>query len=433
MNCFSDDKEVAMRMRSVVAVVPVLATAMLLAVPQADASTARVPARPVITSTGPASSAIHPASRVLYDVLSGLSCTTQPDNPSITSSCLAVGIRTDGPYIAGLEEFSDSSTWYSNIVGGIGNATEPVEVSCVPQLSDIPTCVAVGEHFNNPKYAEQLVEIGDANGFSPVFYRNPRGSTWSVLDAVSCVTASFCMMVGEAGTTRRTSHGLKYISHATAYRWDGGAAHRLKVPAPANARTTELAGVSCPAATSCLAVGNYTSSSGRFLPYSAQWTSGTWTIRAAKTIHGKRETVFQDVSCAAAGSCVAVGDAIEQGSAAFAEQYSGTTWTKMPVTAGSASGFNSVSCPTSMYCVAVGVRGTRSLIQAWSGSSWASQTVPATAAPFTRDELLHVSCVSPTICTAVGYRHNPAVRFSYRTLALGWDGASWTIQTTINE
>jgi hypothetical protein len=41
--------------------------------------------------------------------------------------------------------------------------------------------------------------------------------------------------------------------------------------------------------------------------------------------------------------------------------------------------------------------------------------------------------VTAAICTAVGYRHNPAVRFSFQTLALGWNGSRWTIQKTINE
>lgn len=413
-----------MRVRSVVAGLPILAAVVLLAAPQAGAST--VPA-PMVAKSG-----ATPASRILYDVFDGVSCTTQPDNPSLPSVCQAVGIFDDGPYIEGLDEWS-TNTWGSNIFGGIGNATEPLEVSCVPQLYSIPVCVAVGERFNNPKYPVQLVSTGGYGSFSPVAYDNPKGAKWSVLDDVSCASATFCMTVGEAGTTRRTSHGLRYIGHATADRFDGSALHPLKVPAPARARTSELAGVSCPTTTSCMAVGNYTNSAGRLRPYSALWSSGTWTIRSAKAIHGKAETLFQDVSCFAAGSCVAVGDAVKPGSAAFAEQFAGSAWTAMPVSAGSRTGFNSVSCPTASYCVAVGGRGSKSLIQAWDGSDWAAQPAPVTKAPFTTDDLLHVSCVSPTLCTAVGYRHNPAVRYSYHTLALAWSGSAWVIQSTYNE
>jgi hypothetical protein len=44
-----------------------------------------------------------------------------------------------------------------------------------------------------------------------------------------------------------------------------------------------------------------------------------------------------------------------------------------------------------------------------------------------------VSCISPARCVAVGYRHDPAVRYSFRTLALGWNGKTWTFEKTINE
>ncbi len=84
-------------------------------------------------------------------------------------------------------------------------------------------------------------------------------------------------------------------------------------------------------------------------------------------------------------------------------------------------------------CVAAGQQGARSLIERWNGTRWSAQTVPATVKPLTTDLLFHVSCVTPAICTAVGYRHNPAARFSFHTLALGWNGSSWTIQKTNNQ
>jgi hypothetical protein len=297
--------------------------------------------------------------------------------------------------------------------------------------------VAVGYHFTNPAFMTELVATGDANGFSPLSLGNPRGTTWSVLDDVSCASSTRCMLVGAAGTTRQTTHGLRYLSHATAYLWNGSALRQLTVPAPAHNQGSELAGVSCRTATTCMTVGNYTSPTGRFLPYSALWTNGTWHVRVTPTIRGKATTVFQAVSCAAAASCVAVGDAFSPGDTAFAERYANGRWTVLRVVAKPQSVFFSVSCPARSRCVAVGQQGTqhglRSLIEAWNGTGWAVQPVPATAAPFTINALGHVSCVTAAICTAVGYRHNPAVRFSDRTLALGWNGSKWTIQKTIDK
>jgi hypothetical protein len=279
----------------------------------------------------------------------------------------------------------------------------------------------------------QLVATGGDNGFSPLALGNPRGANWSVLADVSCARSTSCMLVGAAGTARRTPRGLVYTSHATVYRWNGTALRQLAGPAPAHARSSELAGVSCPTTTTCMAVGNYTNAAGRSLPYSALRTNGMWHVQAVPTVRGRASTTFQAVSCPTAAGCVAVGDADTPGFTAFAEQYAGGRWTLQRIAAEPQSAFFSVSCLAKSHCVAVGRHGARSLIAAWNGTRWTVQPVPGTAAPLTTNELLHVSCVTPTICTAVGYRHNPAVRFSFRTLAIGWNGSRWTIQKTINE
>jgi hypothetical protein len=422
-------KKAAMRMRSMFIVIPALAAAVLAAAGPAGASTA---AQGRVGRAGPVSLA-SPASRTLDDVFNGDSCTTQPDNPAITSTCVAVGFFADGPTVAGLMEDSSNGKWGGNIFGGIGTVTEPIEVSCVPQPEDIPACVAVGEHYTNPRFPAQLVETGGDNGFSPVAFRNPKGASWSVLDDVSCASTTFCMLVGGAGTTRRTAHGLRYLSHATAYRWNGSGLTRLAPPAPAHARDAQLGGVSCPTATSCMAVGSYTNAAGRLLPYSALWTSGAWKVRAARTIGGKATTTFEAVACTAAATCVAVGEAVKPGTTAFAERYSAGQWTVQRIAPRRRSAFFSVSCPAASVCVAAGQQGARSLIERWNGSRWSAQAVPATVKPLTTDLLFHVSCVTPSICTAVGYRHNPAARFSFHTLALGWNGSAWTIQKTNNQ
>lgn len=418
-----------MRARSVLIALPAAACILALSITPA-AAVAKVSGQ-VPRALGPA--AVSPGAPTLDDVFNGDSCTTQPDNPSIKSSCVAIGFRADGPFVEGLMEFSTNNKWFGNTFGSLQTVTEPIEVSCVPQQSSLPTCVAVGEHFTNPNFPAQLVALGDVNGFSPTAFSNPKGATWSVLDDVSCATATSCLLVGTAGTTKRTSKGLVHISHATAYRWNGNRLLRLPGPAPAHAKDAELGGVSCASATSCMAVGDYTSARGRLIPYSALLTGRTWHVQLAKSV-GRTSTIFQGVSCAAAAKCVAVGNAASgRSTAAFAERYSGGSWKLQRIVTKRQSAFIGVSCPTVSYCVAAGQHGTRALIEAWNGTRWAVQTVPGTPAPLTTDGLLHVSCVSQTICTAVGFRHNPRSRFSFHTLALGWNGSKWTIQKTINE
>ncbi len=421
-----------MRIRAVLIFTTLLAATLFLAVAPAEAASvapgSRAAAARQLPSAGRDLDGV-----VLDNVLNSVSCTTQPDSPSITSACTAVGYFADGGYVNGLVESSANGQWGGQIFGSIGTVTDPLAVSCVPQAEDIPVCVAVGETFTNAKYPRLLVATGGANGFSPVVYRNPKGSTWSELTEVSCVTATFCMLVGEAGTTKHTAHGLRYLAHATAFRWNGTSLHQLHVAAPAGARSPGFASVSCPTATSCMAVGDYTASGGRVLPYSALWTGGSWRVQQGQRVGGRKSTIFEGVSCAAAGTCVAVGEAAKPGAETFAEQYLAGKWQVMPSAARSRAALYSVSCPAASYCVGAGNRGGRSLIEAWNGTSWATQAVPATAAPLTVDVLQHVSCVSATICTAVGFRHNPHSRYSYHTLAVGWNGTKWVVQKTVND
>lgn len=180
-------------------------------------------------------------------------------------------------------------------------------------------------------------------------------------------------------------------------------------------------------------IGSYTTPGGRTLPSSALWINGRWRIQVAPTVRGKAYIVFQAISCAAWTNCVAVGEADGAGYTLFAERYLHGRWTMLRAVADPFSALYNVSCPTQSYCLAAGQLGNRSLIEAWNGARWTLQRVPVTGRPFTVDVLFHVSCVTPRICTAVGYRHNPANRYSYQTLALGWNGSSWTIQKTINE
>jgi hypothetical protein len=440
-----------MRMRSALIAIPVVVSALVTAVLPAGASPAGpgrlagpppagptlalvtqagMPGLPGLPVAGPEGRAAAP---ILEDVFNGDSCTKQPDNPAIKSTCVAVGFFSGVFSVNGLLEFSNNGQWFGNIFRGLQTVTDPIEVSCVPQPSTNAVCVAVGEHYANPDFPVQLVATGGVNGFSPVRVGNPTGANWSALGDVSCLRSTFCMLVGAAGTARQTPRGLVFTEHATAYRWNGTALRQPAVPAPAHARASDLAGVSCATATTCMAVGNYTSATGRFLPYSALWTSGAWHVLATPTIRGWADTIFQAVSCVRAAGCVAVGDAVTPGFTALAERYAGGRWTVQRIASEPLSAFFSVSCPVASHCVAAGEHGTRSLIEAWNGTRWTVQPVPGTGVPLTTNAIGHVSCVTPAICTAVGYRHNPAVRFSYQTLALGWNGSRWTIQKTINE
>jgi hypothetical protein len=387
--------------------------------------------------TGPPRPA-SPATASLDDKLNGDSCTPLDNGSAATANCMAVGFFQDGSTVQPLAlNWQQGSPWTG--LGTVPNANTkntvnlPVEVSCVAPDKLRPVCLMAGEHYSNIRSPAQLAEVWDGT-WTKLSSGNPTGSTWSALEDVSCRTARFCMLTGEAGTVQHTSKGEVFPSHATAYRWDGSKLTRLTVPAPPGGRDAELAGVSCPSTTDCLAVGNYTRADGKSQAYSAHWSGGRWTVQNARNLKSEVLTLFESVSCISRTRCEAVGTTLTPGSRAFAEVWSNGAWQTQPSAAKANANLFGVTCPAPGHCFAAGALGSRSLIEAWDGSHWSAQITPVTAAPRSGSALTHVSCVTPDLCEAVGYRFSRSRSDATpHTLALGWDGKHWTVQPTVNQ
>lgn len=96
------------------------------------------------------------------------------------------------------------------------------------------------------------------------------------------------------------------------------------------------------------------------------------------------------------------------------------------------SRLDGVSCPSATACVAVGGAGgnigspgVRTLAEGWAGARWSLQTLPRPPGSlFT--QLAGVSCPSTTRCTAVGSNLSPFG--STMLLAERWDGERWRLQ-----
>jgi hypothetical protein len=125
-----------------------------------------------------------------------------------------------------------------------------------------------------------------------------------------------------------------------------------------------LAGVSCPAAGSCVAVGDYEDAAGSQPGLIETLTAGTWTATNSPTTGLGSVTAGVDldaVSCAAAGACAAVGGFVTSTgtSQIAAVTLAGGTWTATLVSSGALSNnpapsLSGVSCPTVGSCVADG-------------------------------------------------------------------------------
>jgi antitoxin (DNA-binding transcriptional repressor) of toxin-antitoxin stability system len=120
-------------------------------------------------------------------------------------------------------------------------------------------------------------------------------------------------------------------------------------------------------------------------------------------------------------------------------------WTNLPTPITESESYD-ISCTSSTFCMEVGTEdnfressGEEEFIQyaevfasakTWDGSEWTPTTDFATVPGGTDYELLAVSCITTTACTAVGrYRNEGGTRV---TLVEAWDGTEWTVQSSPN-
>jgi hypothetical protein len=307
-------------------------------------------------------------------------------------------------------------------------------------------CAAVGTDNTSGGTTNAVAEIW--NGIAWTIRRTPDAAD-SDLEAVSCPAARLCMAVGDAGSVGTLV--------PQAELWRGGAWTAERPPAPAGADSSTLTGVSCPARSSCTAVGstgppaterliaerwngarwqlehpspplrhkfaqfNAVSCASRHACmavgisaagiFTASSRGSTWTVRKISLPSGGRDGYLAGVSCTAATACTAVGDYFNgRRFVALAERWDGRRWAvekAAAVPAGKSAFFMSVSCAGPRNCVAAGDAGTVAgvgelLVERWTGRTWATQAAPM---PTGADQasFLGVSCPSVFTCEAVGY------------------------------
>ncbi len=257
---------------------------------------------------------------------------------------------------------------------------------------------------------------------------NPPSRT-AVLAGDSCTSPRACVAVGSYNNGQGVFSPL-------AETWNGASWSMQKPPAPANAQTTSLAGVSCVSADACVAVGSYRSSQGinSVDTLAEVWNGTSWAVQPTPN-PGGTDDQLSGVSCTAADACTAVGSYGDFGTGTLtvAEVWNGTSWsiqkTPNPVNPNHAA-LTSVFCVSPSACTAVGTAdGFVTLAEAWNGTSWSLRKTPNPAGA-TAGALFGVSCTAASACTAVGnYRNSQGV---YRTLAERWNGTSWSIQQAVS-
>ncbi len=247
------------------------------------------------------------------------------------------------------------------------------------------------------------------------------GYTEAELNAVSCVSTTFCVAVG-----RYYKGGA---DHMILDKWNGTALVSMPVPhifGPG--ATVDLYGVSCKATTFCIAVGSYTIEP--TYPFSLKWNGSSWSQETVPAPSSTDDMQLSGVSCTSASFCMAVGyTGLDQ----FIVRWNGSSWSIVDDTT---SDLNpaAVRCRSTTFCMAVGTSysggpNENSLAEEWNGSSWSVLSTPNISGQSTW--LTSVSCTGSAFCMASGYSSNTTPD-TVSTLNEAWNGATWSIVTTVD-
>jgi hypothetical protein len=350
--------------------------------------------------------------------LHSVSCTT-------ATSCVAIGTYEAGSTKI-LSQRWNGASWSVvpvPVPAGTSTAYLPA-VSCVSPTD----CFAAGTYLSASQ-SKTLVERWNGTSWSVIASPTPADSRMTQLFDISCSSASSCMAVGFRSID--TSEGTSWITLAEA--WNGTSWSISSTLNPANSRDPVFDGVSCSTATSCIAVGRYQPmafTDGTIVALAERWNGTAWSITAPPT--GASRSELLAVSCPSTTSCFAVGDSFDgTKTKPLLERWNGTAWSLLPGPAVDPASFvatlNGVSCASTTSCFAVGSYSTstttKSLIERWNGTSWS--VIPSPNPVGATSTILNgVSCASTTMCMAVGTYIGA---YSWRTIALRWNGTSWTI------
>jgi hypothetical protein len=265
---------------------------------------------------------------------------------------------------------------------------------------------------------------------------DPRGALASELQAVSCSGPDRCLAVGSSSyrSGGQLAHQRALVERLADHVW-------TIVPTPAidGATSSALNDVSCPLADFCVAVGSVQLAVPPSPGLLAEtWNGTSWSVTVLPVPSGGTEPALVAVSCPTQGSCVAVGNFIDDKTDTvrpLAERLGGGTWTMVPAPVpphgGGATGnseFTDVDCPTATQCEVVGIVGYNDTLQnvfayGLSGSTWTYQT-QVNPGPDPGNTDAAVACSDADVCTSVG---SVSIVGDFALVEF-WNGLSWVRQ-----
>lgn len=346
--------------------------------------------------------------------LNGVACPTP-------ASCVAAGYYGPQGAVRNLAETLSAGAWTpaqpTQPSLGLADPNPSLNAVSCPATG---TCVAAGLYDDQNSDSHGLIESLSSGAWTATEPPAPAGVATGFdagLYGVSCPTSDTCVAVGGYGD----QHGIAQAMTETlaSGTWTPAEAP-LPGPPPGPQDSAALLSVSCPAPGSCVAVGYYgqEGDSGALIE---TLSGGTWTPATAPLPPGQPDlgAELEGVSCPALSTCVAVGayngqDHAEHG---LVETLSHGTWTAetAPLPAGiTAATLLAVACPAPGVCAATGETGllagnSHALIETLSGSTWTpvKVTLPPGATATAEARLSGIACPAAGTCIATGFYTSP--------------------------
>lgn len=296
------------------------------------------------------------------------------------------------------------ANWLQQTTANLGSdLAELTAVSCTsPNI-----CMAVG----NDSSTEQLLsETRSPSGWT--VRSIPQPTAGSILAAVSCTKSDHCIAVGRAPAGQNDA--------PLAEIWNGTTWDLQPTLVPPGATSSQLFAVSCPAAKTCVAVGQEVKG-GHDAPFSEVWNGTHWQVKTAPEPSVQPDSELAGISCPSTKKCLAVGESFHSGNdKTLAEVWNGTKWTisKTP-NAAKGGGLSGVSCTSVSKCMAVGAN----LAESWNGKTWLLLKIGKPQGTAAR--LSSVSCTRAGPCYAVGDNFSDGVEFAVAEI---WNGSKWSVQ-----
>jgi len=284
---------------------------------------------------------------------------------------------------------------------------------------------AVGSYVDDATGVERtLVLHWDGTSWSQVPSPS-RGPQVSVLWSVSADSATDAWAIGNEGNGR---HSFGFALH-----WDGTRWSRVATPQPSDAVT--LRGVTAISPTDAWAVGGFQNNETfAFESLVLHWNGTAWS-EVEHPNPGSMDTYLWGASATSSEDVWAVGDyytAARGNDHTLVLHWNGKRWSKVrsPNPSPTLSSLLAVDAESPSDVWAVGSAGyvhdhaesVRTITLHWDGTSWSQ--IPAPDPSPVDNELFGVSATSSDDAWTVGYEQSG--RGIDITLAMHWDGASWS-------